>query len=75
MAVYRALTRHVLAPSFDLLRGTHTMRSLRELEESQWWPLQRIEALLEQSITHLLGILAERNADVVVGGMKDADGH
>ncbi len=60
MAVYRALTRHVLAPSFDLLRGTHTMRSLRELEESQWWPLQRIEELQSQRLQRLIHYAYER---------------
>ncbi len=45
MSLHTVFARHVLAPAYDLARGTHTMRHLRELEESQWWPPERIEEL------------------------------
>lgn len=56
MTAYNTIALHVLAPAMDLIRGTHTMSCLRELEESQRWPLERIEELqsarLRRLITH-----------------------
>jgi len=56
MTVYNHLARHVLAPTLDIIRGTHTMRCLHELEESQWYPPQAIGELqsrrLQQTIGH-----------------------
>ena len=56
MSVYNILARHMIAPVYDSLRGTHTLRCLRELEQSQWWPWERIHELqsqrLQQLITH-----------------------
>ena len=54
MSLYNALTRHVLAPTFDLIRGTHTMKRLAELEESQWWPRERIEELQAERLQRLI---------------------
>ncbi|MBE9505966.1 MAG: phenylacetate--CoA ligase family protein, partial [Chloroflexi bacterium] len=54
MSLYNTLTRHVLAPSLDVLRGTHTMRHLAELEESQWWPRERIEELQAERLQRLI---------------------
>ena len=54
MSLYNTLARHVLAPSLDLLRGTHTMRELAELEKTQWWSPQRIEALQAERLHRLI---------------------
>jgi phenylacetate-CoA ligase len=60
MTTYRALTRYLLAPMLDTLRGTHTMRCLSELEESQWWPLERIQQLQSQRLQRLVRYAHER---------------
>jgi len=56
MSFFSLLARNVFAPAMDLIRGTHTMSCLRELEESQWWPAERLEELqssrLRALITH-----------------------
>ena len=54
MSLHTVFARHVLAPAYDLARGTHTMRHLRELEESQWWPLERIQELQSQRLQRLV---------------------
>ena len=54
MGLYNTLARHVLAPSLDILRGTHTMRHLAELEVSQRWPLERIEQLQSERVRRLV---------------------
>jgi phenylacetate-CoA ligase len=54
VSFYNTLTRHVLAPSFDLIRGTHTMKRLAELEQTQWWPRERIEELQAERLQHLI---------------------
>ncbi len=38
----------------DLIRGTHTMRCLAELEESQWWPREPIEELQAERLQRLI---------------------
>jgi phenylacetate-CoA ligase len=54
MEPYRSLTRQLLAPAYDRLRGTHTMRCLRELEESQWWPRERIQEVQSNRLQRLI---------------------
>ncbi len=54
MSVYNSVAHHVLAPSLDLLRGTHTMRELAALERTQWWSLERIEALQAERLRSLI---------------------
>jgi len=60
MGSYRWLARHVLAPGMDVLRGTHTMRCLKELEASQWWPPERLEQLQSERLQHLIHYAYER---------------
>ncbi|MCK9356027.1 MAG: hypothetical protein M0R22_02600 [Dehalococcoidia bacterium] len=60
MSVYPTFARHVLAPAYDLLRGTQTMRSLSELEASQWWPAARIEELQSERLQRLTHYAYER---------------
>jgi phenylacetate-CoA ligase len=56
MDAYNVLARRVMAPTLDLIRGCHCISCLAELEASQWWPLERIEALqtkrLARTIEH-----------------------
>jgi len=56
MSAYGTVARHVMAPMIDTLRNTHTMRCLQQLEQSQWWPRERLEELqnlrLQRLITH-----------------------
>jgi len=54
MSLYNVFARHALAPSLDLLRGTRTMKCLTELEESQWWSRERIEALQAERLQRLV---------------------
>ncbi len=54
MSLYNALTRHVLAPSLDLIRGARTMKCLAELEETQWWSRERIEELQAERLRKLI---------------------
>ena len=54
MTAYNTIALHVLAPAMDLIRGTHTMSCLRELEESQWWPVERIEELQSERLRRLI---------------------
>jgi len=60
MSLYNALARNVMAPTMDILRGTHTMACLRELEKSQWWPAERIEALQSERLRRLIEHAYER---------------
>ncbi|MBN1857433.1 MAG: phenylacetate--CoA ligase family protein [Dehalococcoidia bacterium] len=54
MSFYNGLTRHVLAPTFDIIRGTHTMQRLAELERSQWLPRERIEDIQVEGLQKLI---------------------
>ncbi len=60
MSFYRTLTRRFLAPAYDRIRGTRSMRCLGELEESQWWPRDRIEDLQSQRLQHLIRYVYDR---------------
>ncbi|MBN1152061.1 MAG: phenylacetate--CoA ligase family protein [Dehalococcoidia bacterium] len=56
MSIYNTLARHIMAPTVDVLRNAHTVQSLEELEQSQWWSRERLEELqnarLRQLIVH-----------------------
>ncbi len=54
VSLYNQIVRYGLAPAMDLIRGTRTMRHLRELEESQWWPAERIEELQSRRLQALV---------------------
>jgi len=58
--VSRTVARHLLAPGLDRLRGTHTMRCLKQLEQSQWWPTDRIETLQSERLRRLIRHAYER---------------
>ncbi len=56
MEVYSALASRLMAPALDAIRGCHCISSLGELQTSQWWRAEMIEALqrerLIQTIRH-----------------------
>jgi len=60
VSLYRSIARQVLAPTMDLIRGTHTMRTLRELEASQWWPRERLDELQAERLNRLVTHAYER---------------
>jgi phenylacetate-CoA ligase len=52
--VYNFIARHILAPVLDFSRGTRTMKCLKELEQSQWWPRDKIVELQNQRLRQLV---------------------
>ena len=52
--MYTFMTKHVLAPMLDIFRGTATMKCLKELEETQWWPRHKIAELQNERLIQLL---------------------
>jgi len=52
--VYNFLASNVMAPALDFVRGTRTMKCLRELEESQWWSRDRILELQNERLKRLI---------------------
>jgi phenylacetate-CoA ligase len=61
MSIHTVIARHVLAPAFDGIRGTATMRRLAHLEKSQWWSRTQIE---EQQAVHLRKLISHAYAHV-----------
>ncbi|MBN1152062.1 MAG: phenylacetate--CoA ligase family protein [Dehalococcoidia bacterium] len=54
MSLYNQVARLALSPAMDHLRGTHTMKHLQELEQSQWWPAERLVELQSERLRRLL---------------------
>ena len=52
--MYDLIARNILAPILDYARGTQTMKSLRQLESSQWWPRNRILELQNERLRQLI---------------------
>ena len=52
--MYSTIAKKILAPTLDLLRGTKTMEYLKELEETQWWPRDRILDLQNDRLRKLI---------------------
>lgn len=52
--MYNFIAKHVMAPTLDLLRGTQTMKCLREFEQSQWWPREKVLELQNQRLRELV---------------------
>ena len=52
--VYSFIARQILAPVLDFSRGTRTMKCLKELEQSQWWPRDKIVELQNQRLRQLV---------------------
>jgi phenylacetate-CoA ligase len=58
--MYRFIARHILAPGLDFLRGTQSMKLLKELEESQWWSRDKILDLQNQRLRMLINYAYEK---------------
>jgi len=54
VTVYRNLSRHLLLPGLDVLRHTHAASCLGELEESQWWPRERLDTVQSERLQRLI---------------------
>ena len=54
MSAYNYVARHLLAPTLDVLRGTSAMREYAALQESQWWPKDRILELQSSRLRQLV---------------------
>jgi len=52
--MYTDLVAHYLFPLHERLKHHDTVRRLRELEESQWWPAERIATLQARNLRHFL---------------------
>lgn len=52
--MYSSVARHMMAPILDFLRGTRTMKCLKELEESQWWSREKIQELQNERLRQLV---------------------
>ncbi|ROR29637.1 phenylacetate--CoA ligase family protein [Inmirania thermothiophila] len=61
MSPYTRLVSGLLFPLHERLKGHDTVRALRELEASQWWPPERLEAL---RLARLRRLLARAGAQV-----------
>ena len=54
MGAYNVLARRVMAPTLDRIRGCHCMASFAELQTTQWWPRERIEALQRERLARTI---------------------
>ncbi len=54
MTLYKWLLRSAILPLGEKLRGTSILVQLETLEESQWWPPARLEALQIEQLQALL---------------------
>ncbi|MFC1958332.1 phenylacetate--CoA ligase family protein [Chloroflexota bacterium] len=52
--MYNFIARHILAQLLDHFRGTQTMKCLGELEDSQWWPRDKLLELQNQRLKELI---------------------
>lgn len=54
MSVYTALCANVIFPLHEHFKKHDTVRRMRELEQSQWWPAERIRALQAERLRDFL---------------------
>jgi len=54
MAMYEFLVKHVFTPVVDFHRGANTLKRLKELEATQWWPREKILALQDERLRKLV---------------------
>jgi phenylacetate-CoA ligase len=52
--MYNTIVKRFLAPAFELSTGTRGMKCLKDLEESQWWPRNKILELQNQRLKQLV---------------------
>src|SRR6266850_5751359 len=54
MRLMSSLSRHVFHPLWDLKEGSRRLRTLRELERSQWLPLETLKARQNERLKQML---------------------
>jgi phenylacetate-CoA ligase len=54
MSAMSALSRRVFHPLWDLKDGSHRLRTLRELERSQWLPIETLRQHQQQRLAQIL---------------------
>lgn len=52
--MYSALARYILYPIGERLLGTTLLKYLKELEETQWWPPERLQELQNEKLRALI---------------------
>jgi len=52
--LYSFIAKHILAPILDYSRGTRTLECLRQLNNSQWWPREKLHELQNQRLGQLI---------------------
>jgi phenylacetate-CoA ligase len=52
--LYSFIARHILAPVLDYSRGTRTLECLKQLQNSQWWPRDKLHELQHQRLEQLI---------------------
>jgi len=55
MNPYAILAHHVMVPVLDTLRGTRVAKRRAELEDSQWWPIERHREAQTLALKSLIG--------------------
>ena len=54
MSLMSSLSRHVFHPLWDLRDGRRRLRILRELERSQWLPLETLRARQSERLAQIV---------------------
>ncbi len=62
MSLMSSLSRHVFHPLWDLKDGSRRLRILRELERSQWLPLETLKARQNERLRQMLRYAATHSA-------------
>ena len=58
MSLTSSLSRYVIHPLWDLKEGSRRLRTLRELERSQWFPLEVLRARQRERLERILAYAA-----------------
>ena len=54
LAMYEFLVKRVFTPVVDFHRGANTMKRLEELEDTQWWPREKILVTQDERLRKLI---------------------
>jgi len=54
MKIYNKILRYGIYPVMEKLMGTHTLKTLAELEKSQWWSPKKLKKLQEKRLRALI---------------------